>query len=164
MSQNINQREGCCCGPSVQNVRMLTFPDGSKVGIIRLDTVMEDLFQQGKPADSSTALEMINRLKRDNYISPSAQDLYLEVLLSDYQHFCEIKLLSIKKENNKMANQDSNQNEKKKGLFGNVFKADKKEKSKNQGCCNIKIVPKEQTAEGKKTENGDSDCDCGCCK
>jgi len=76
MSQNINLGDGCCCGPSIPGSRRLTFPDGSQVGIIGLDAVMEDLYQQGKLPDDTTAVEMVNWLHRNNYISPSAQKLY----------------------------------------------------------------------------------------
>jgi hypothetical protein len=69
-----------------------------------------------------------------------------------------------------MANQDNEQNTKKKGIF-NMFKNNKKAtneggccnmkivpkdqsaKESNQGCCcNMKIVPKEQSAEDKSTK------------
>lgn len=79
-----------------------------------------------------------------------------------------------------MTTQGNNQNTKKKGIF-NLFKSDKKATSEG-GCCNMKIVPKEQpakesskgsccnirivskeqSAESKGAEKKDNDCDCGC--
>ncbi len=43
-----------------------------------------------------------------------------------------------------MANQDNNQNTKKKGIF-NLFKSEKKTAGEG-GCCNLKIVPNNQPA------------------
>ncbi|MDD5701477.1 MAG: hypothetical protein PHU23_05440 [Dehalococcoidales bacterium] len=69
-----------------------------------------------------------------------------------------------------MANQENDQNTRKKGIF-NLFKSNKKPaaeggccnmkiipqdqpaKESNKGCCcNMKIVPKEQAAEDKPTQ------------
>jgi hypothetical protein len=78
----------------------------------------------------------------------------------------------MEKEKSTMSSQDTNQNAKKKEIFGKLFKGDNKENcnsgcccnektsSKDQlakestkgGCCNIKIVPKEKTAENKGTK------------
>lgn len=52
-----------------------------------------------------------------------------------------------------MANQENNRNTKKKGIF-NLFKGEKKA-SNEGGCCNMKIVPKDQPA--KESTKG------GCC-
>ena len=52
-----------------------------------------------------------------------------------------------------MANQESNQDIKKKGIF-NLFKTNKKAGGEG-GCCNVKIVPKDQAA--KEANKG------GCC-
>ncbi len=52
-----------------------------------------------------------------------------------------------------MADQGNKQDTKKKGIF-NLFKNDKKAASEG-GCCNMKIVPKEQTI--KEPSKG------GCC-
>jgi len=78
---------------------------------------MEDLYQQGKLPDDTTAVEMVNRLHWNNYISPSVQKLCQELLLSEYRRFYEIKTALIRKENDPMTTQENNQNTKKKGLF-----------------------------------------------
>jgi hypothetical protein len=65
-------------------------------------------------------------------------------LLSEYKYILETKLKSSEKENQTMANQENNQNTKKKGIF-NIFKSDKKTANEG-GCCNMKIVPKDQPA------------------
>ena len=62
----------------------------------------------------------------------------------------EIKLQSAEKENKTMSDQQNKQATKKKGIF-NLFKSDKKSADEG-GCCNMKIVPKDQPA--KETGKG----------
>jgi hypothetical protein len=52
-----------------------------------------------------------------------------------------------------MANQENTQETKKKGIF-NLFKSERKTANEG-GCCNMKIIPKEQPA--KESSKG------GCC-
>ena len=54
---------------------------------------MEALYKEGKPADDSTILKMITRLREKNYIShsSSAQELYQKALLSEYHRFIDRK-------------------------------------------------------------------------
>ncbi|MDD5701476.1 MAG: hypothetical protein PHU23_05435 [Dehalococcoidales bacterium] len=92
--ENLNLGDNCCCGHSIPGSRKISFPDGSQVALIGLDEVMEELLREGKPVDNTTALEIFNRLKRNNYISSSAQKLYLECLLTEYQRFCDKKITS----------------------------------------------------------------------
>ncbi len=91
MTQPLNL--GNCCGPSIPGIRRITFPDGDQVGLIGLDAVMEALYREGKPADDSTILEMITRLREKNYISDSssARELYQKALLDEYKRFVERK-------------------------------------------------------------------------
>jgi hypothetical protein len=152
MSENINLGDSCCCRPSISGLRMLTFPEGFQVGIIGLDTVMEDLHREGKPLNMATIQELMERLKGKNYFAPSARQTYEKLFLAEYKLFLESKLISREKENETMANQE-NKDTKKKGIF-NLFKSDKKTANEG-GCCNMKIVPKNQPA--KESGKG------GCC-
>jgi hypothetical protein len=95
MSQNPSSGGGCCCGPSIQGLRKITFPDGDQVGLVGLDAVMESLYKEGKPPDDSAALEIINRLREKNYISysTSVQNLYQQALLSEYRNFYQRKTI-----------------------------------------------------------------------
>jgi len=93
MVENLNTGDNCCCKPSISGLRMLAFPDGSRVGLTGLDSVMADLQREGKPADEAAALEMISRLEKNNYIADPARKIYQEALLREYRHFCEKKIL-----------------------------------------------------------------------
>jgi hypothetical protein len=91
MTQPLNF--GNLCGPSIPGVRRITLPDGDQVGLIGLDAVMEALYKEGKLPDDSTAIEMINRLRKENYIGYSSpvQELYQKALSNEYQRFCDRK-------------------------------------------------------------------------
>ena len=71
---------------------MITFPDGTRSGIVGLDAVMEDLYREGKPASNATVLEMMERLERHNYFAPSITHIYKSLLLEEYRRFLEMKL------------------------------------------------------------------------
>jgi hypothetical protein len=141
MAENLILGDNCCCRPGISGLRLLTFPDGSRVGITGFDAVVEEVYQEGKPANLTTAKEIMERLKGRNYFATSAAQIYQELFLAEYKQFVELKSKSIIKESNTMANQDNAQN-KKKGLFG-FLKNDKKAANES-GCCNMKIVPQEQ--------------------
>jgi hypothetical protein len=97
MTQPLNL--GNCCGPSIPGIRKITLPDGDQVGLIGLDAVLEALYEEGKQPDSSTAREMIGRLREKNYISSSStvEELYEKALLTEYQRFYQKKIASIRR-------------------------------------------------------------------
>jgi hypothetical protein len=152
MSDNLNLGDSPCCQPGIPGFRKLTFPDGSQEGIIGLDSAMDALFHQGVSADSTSGSEILERLKGRNYFAPSARKIYEELFSKEYQKFLQHKTKSTEKETNTMANKETNQETKKKGIF-NMFKSNKD--SSENSCCNMKIVPKDQAA--KESSKG------GCC-
>ncbi len=158
MSQNMNIKDGTCCSPSFQGLRKLTLPNGAQVGIMGLDEVMEELYEEGKSADETTIADLIQRLSKKNYISPFARKTYEELLTVEYKSYCENKAKLNKKEQDPMTTQENNQNTRKKGLFG-LFKGEKK--ATENSCCNMKIVPKEAA---KEKNNKPGCCGNDCCK
>ena len=75
----------------VRGVRMITFPDGTKSGIIGLDEVMKYLYQEGKPANDAVASEIIEKLESHNYFAPPDKHIYKYLLLAEYRRFLEYK-------------------------------------------------------------------------
>ena len=75
----------------VRGVRMITFPDGTKSGIIGLNEVMEYLYQEGKLATDAVAEEMMEALESRNYFPPSERHIYKFLLLEEYRRFLEFK-------------------------------------------------------------------------
>ena len=61
--------------------------DGSKVAIVDLDIVMEEVRKSGLVNDTDIKTELLTRVKKDNYVPASASDLYAEALLKEYKRF-----------------------------------------------------------------------------
>lgn len=141
MSQNRNPSGGGCCGAPIKGLRRLTFPDGTQVGITGLDSVMENLYREGRLADARTAADILEQLKSENYFAPSARQEYEELFLKEYQRFLAVKSESIEKEKNATASSEESQKANKKGLLS-LFKGGKKGDGRG-GRRNIKIVPGE---------------------
>ena len=78
MSSKGSQSCGPCCGKTISGLRMITLPDGSKAGLMGLDQIFEDLYKGGMKPDHETAAEIVRRLGKQNYITPSARHLYQE--------------------------------------------------------------------------------------
>jgi hypothetical protein len=69
---------------------MLTFPDDTQIRVSGLVEILADLYAEGRPANESTAEEIINRLEaKKNYIPSSdrARGEYSYVLLKEYRTF-----------------------------------------------------------------------------
>jgi len=83
----MNQQGKVCCASSIPGLRMLTLPNGMKVGVFGLEEIFEDLYRTGKSSNMDTALEIVNRLKDMNYIAPGSQKRYKAAVLKEYQIF-----------------------------------------------------------------------------
>jgi hypothetical protein len=70
---------------------MLTFPDGTKSGVIGLTAVMEELYYQGKPANDAVVSEMMEKLESHNYFAPSERHIYKTLLLAEYKRFLDMQ-------------------------------------------------------------------------
>ncbi len=68
---------------------MITFPDGTKSGIIGLDEIMEDLYRQGKQPSESSAEEILIKAENHNYIPSSQRHIYKHLFMEEYRHFWE---------------------------------------------------------------------------
>lgn len=141
MSQNRTPSGGSCCGPSIEGLRILTFSDGTQVGITGLDSVMENLSREGRLADATIAADIMEQLKSENYFAPSARQEYEELFLREYQRFLGVKSELVEKEKDATASSEESQKADKKGLLS-FFKGGKKGDGRG-GRRNIKIVPRE---------------------
>ena len=67
---------------------MLKFPDQTQVRVNCLDEILAELYSEGRPPNSETAEEILERLeKHNNYIPPSARREYKSVLLKVYKDY-----------------------------------------------------------------------------
>ncbi len=87
----MNQGTGSCCAPAAQGIRLLSFPDGSQIGINGLDGILGDAYKEGKTPDRSVAKHIVTLLSKNNYIPSSAWSEYEDVVLKEYQKFLEAK-------------------------------------------------------------------------
>jgi hypothetical protein len=66
---------------------MLTFPDGSQVGVMGLNEILSDMYAKGRKVNAETADEIVDRLSENNYISLSFRQQYCEILLNEYRQY-----------------------------------------------------------------------------
>jgi Ca2+-binding EF-hand superfamily protein len=69
---------------------MLKFFDDTQVGVIGLDDVMTELYEEGRKATDETAEEIIKRLEAKNNYIPSSERIrkeYAYVLLKEYRAY-----------------------------------------------------------------------------
>lgn len=85
--QNDTPKGMYCCVPPTPGRRMLTFPDGSQVGVMGLNEIMADMFAEGRQVSEETAEEIVERLSEDNYVTPAFRRQYCEVLLNEYRRY-----------------------------------------------------------------------------
>jgi len=81
MSKDANRPKTCCGGSLITSLRMITLPDGSRIGVTGLDEIFQDLYQSKKEPDADTVREIVNRLEKKNYIPPRAREGKLLILL-----------------------------------------------------------------------------------
>ncbi len=81
MSKDANRPKTCCGGSLITSLRMITLPDGSRVGVTGLEEIFQDLYQSKKEPDADTPREIVNRLEKKNYIPPRAREGKLLILL-----------------------------------------------------------------------------------
>ena len=79
-----------CCGP-IAGLRQLAFSDGTQVGIVGLDAVMEILYRNGREADDKIASEIMEQLKDQNYFEVASRQQYEELFFKEYQKYLRTK-------------------------------------------------------------------------
>jgi hypothetical protein len=78
-----------CCTVPMDGVRMLTFPDGTKSGVIGLDEIFAAMCAEGREVNADTAEEIVERLSTRNYIAPSVKPKYVNLLLEEYGRYVQ---------------------------------------------------------------------------
>jgi hypothetical protein len=88
MSAQINLGAGQCCAQPAKGYRLLSFPDGSQIGVVGLDELFDDAHRDGKTPNPSVAIELVRRLSKRNYIPSNLLEEYGEVVLREYRKYC----------------------------------------------------------------------------
>lgn len=88
MSGQTNLGAGRCCTQPAKSYRLLSFPDGSQIGVIGLDELFDDAHREGRVPDLSVAIELVRQLSERNYIPSNLLEEYGEVVLREYRKYC----------------------------------------------------------------------------
>jgi hypothetical protein len=78
-----------CCAPPIRGLTKLTFLDGAQVRVNGLNEILAAMYEEGKQVNTDSAEEIVERLKRRNYIPPSARLEYESLLFKKYRKYVE---------------------------------------------------------------------------
>ncbi|MGV8090095.1 MAG: hypothetical protein ACP5OM_07495 [Methanothrix sp.] len=81
---------GCCCSTRIVGLRQINV-GGRSVGIMGLDEALQDFFKKGKKPEDSTGSELVEELKKLNFIAEGAEEMYKIAFLAEYQMYFEAR-------------------------------------------------------------------------
>jgi hypothetical protein len=86
-----NKSSGCsCCGTRIVSLRQVNV-GGRSIGITGLDETFQEYFKKGKTPEDSTVDELVEDLKKLNFIAEGAEELYKKAFLIEYQRYYEVR-------------------------------------------------------------------------
>ncbi len=80
--------KGCCCGSRIVGMRQVNV-GGHNVGIAGMDETFQEYFKKGKTPEDLTGDELVEDLKKLNFIADGAEDTYKKAFLEEYKKYCE---------------------------------------------------------------------------
>ena len=81
---------GCCCGTRIVGLSQINV-GGRSVGIMGLDEALHEFFKKGKKPEDSTGDELVEELKKANFIAEGAEEMYKIAFLAEYQRYFEAR-------------------------------------------------------------------------
>jgi hypothetical protein len=84
------KESGCCCGTRIVSLRQINV-GGRSTGIMGLDETLKEYFQKGKRPDDAVGDELVEDLKKLNFIAEGAEAMYKEAFLGEYQRYYEAR-------------------------------------------------------------------------
>ena len=75
----------CCPAAAARMVKKLTLPDGSQVGIVNLENILNEVANLKLADNEAIKKELLTRVKIYNYVAPSAEADYSKALLNEYE-------------------------------------------------------------------------------
>ncbi|MCX5812463.1 MAG: hypothetical protein NT178_07945 [Proteobacteria bacterium] len=85
MADNAKAQGIYCCAPIISGFRMLSFPYGTQSGVLGLNEIFANIYNEGREVDVNIAEEITNRLTVKNYIAPSSRQKYCDPLMTEYK-------------------------------------------------------------------------------
>ncbi len=84
-----SNKSGCgCCGSRIVGLRQVNV-GGRNVGIAGMDETFQEYFKKGKTPDDATGDELVNDLKKINFIAEGADGMYKDAFLREYKRYYE---------------------------------------------------------------------------
>jgi hypothetical protein len=84
------KESGCCCGTRIVSLRQISI-GGRSTGIMGLDETLKEYFQKGKKPDDAVGDELVEDLRKLNFIAEGAEAMYKEAFLKEYRRYCELR-------------------------------------------------------------------------
>ena len=86
-----NKSSDCgCCGTRIVGLRQINV-GGRSTGIMGLDETFQEYFKKGKKPEESTGNELVEDLKKLNFIAEGAEEMYKKAFLMEYQRYYEAR-------------------------------------------------------------------------
>ena len=79
-----------CCGTRIVSLRQVNV-GGRSIGIQGLDETFQEYFKKGKTPEDSTGNELVEDLKKLNFIADGAEEMYKKAFLMEYQRYYEVR-------------------------------------------------------------------------
>ena len=84
------KQSDCCCGTRIVSLRQVNV-GGRSTGITGLDETFQEYFKKGKTPVDSTGNELVEDLKKLNFIAEGAEEMYKKAFLIQYQRYYEAR-------------------------------------------------------------------------
>jgi hypothetical protein len=79
-----------CCDTRIVGLRKIPV-GGISTGIMGLDETFQEYFKKGKKPGDSTGDELVEDLKKLNFIVDGAEEMYKKAFLIEYQRYYEAR-------------------------------------------------------------------------
>jgi len=81
----MQEQKPCCEAAAARMIKKLTLPDGFRVGISNLDSILNEVADLKLTDTKAIKTELIERVKTCNYVASSAENEYSVALFQEYQ-------------------------------------------------------------------------------
>jgi hypothetical protein len=81
---------GSCCGTRIVGLRQINV-GGRSVGIMGMDETFQEYFKNGKKPEGSIGDELVEDLKKLNFIAGGTEEMYKQAFLREYQRYYEVR-------------------------------------------------------------------------
>lgn len=84
------KESGCCCGTRIVGLRQINV-GGRSTGIMGLDETFKEYYLKGKRPDDAVGDDLVEDLRKLNFIAEGAEEMYKEAFLREYKRYYEAR-------------------------------------------------------------------------